>query len=462
MVIVIIIAMITKFVNRSQELELFNARYKNNSFEFIPVYGRRRTGKTELILHFIEDKNAIYFLATAGTKKENIENFKKSAKSIIDLNSIKDDWQAMFEHIKNNIKSRLVIVIDEFPYLVDTEQGLSSMFQSIIDLHLKHSNIFLILCGSSLGMMWKEVLAYKAPLYGRRTGQLEIKPLLFNEVMKFLDKPFEDIIRIYAITGGVPAYLKEFTDNKPVHRLISEKILARGTLLREEPIILLREEFRDPRIYLSILSSLSLGHRKLSEIISNSGFENKTSITPYLQNLENLGYIHRELPVTDKATSKRGLYFINDVFFNFWMRFVRKNMDTIERDISMAGRQIEKEFNMHVAFVFEEVCKQALWKLMPIQFQKLGRWWHKEREIDLVGLNEQEKEILFAECKWQENVNAEKLLHELHEKSKFVLWNNDNRREFYCVMAKSFSSRPKISNVFLFDLKDMEKKFKAD
>ncbi len=464
--------MITEFINRESELGILNKKYRNREFEFIPIYGRRRVGKTEIILNFILDKKSIYFLATSGTQKENIEKFKSAAKNSIDLSFVQYDWEAIFKYIKENINERLVIIIDEFPYLLETEQGLSSIFQRIVDLYLKDSNFFLILCSSSLSMMYKEVLIYKAPLYGRRTGQLEINPLKFKDVIKFFKKPFEEIVFIYSICGGVPAYLKEFIENKTLIEIIAEKMLVRGSLLREEVPFLLREEFRDPKVYLSIMASISLGYRKLGSIINYCGFKDKTSITPYLHNLESLNYIKRELPITEKPRSKKGLYFINDNFFNFWLKMVRNNFEIIDKDIKIAIKKIKKELDPHVSFIFEDICKQFLWEKILIDFTKIGKQWGKIKnkpkgentyEIDIVALNENTTEILFCECKWQNNVDVIKVINSLIEKANYVEWYNDKRKESYSIFAKSFKKKIKEFNgkkVYCYDLRDIERVLK--
>ncbi len=453
--------MITKFINRETELNALERRYKEKGFEFIPIYGRRRVGKTELILQFIKNKKAIYFLATSGSKKENITRFKQAASHIIDLSLVRDDWESIFEYIKDKVKDRLVIVIDEFPYLVETQKGLSSIFQRIIDTILKDTNIFLILCGSSLSMMYKEVLSYKAPLYGRRTGQIYLDALKFKDVIKFFpNKNLEEIIKIYSICGGIPAYLKEFVGNKNVFSLIKEKILEKDAVLREEPVFLLRMEFRDPKTYSSILTAISLGNRTLGKIINYCGFPNKTGIMPYLQNLEYLEYVKREVPITETLRSKKGLYFIKDNFFDFWFKFVRPNLSLLEQDVNSVIEIIKENFENHVSFIFENVCKEMMFYLRPIDFTKIGRWWHKDNEIDIVAINEKTKEILFAECKWQNKVNAEKIVKKLSEKSKFVKWHNEKRKESFAIFAKSFSKRIKEwqgKPVYCFDLKNIEK-----
>lgn len=452
--------MITKtFVDREEELSSLNERFRDDKFQFIPIYGRRRIGKTELILQFIRDKKAIYFLATAGTKKENIERFKAAAKHLVDLSPVKDDWEAIFGYIKNNLKERAIIVIDEFPYLVETERGLSSIFQASVDLHLKDSGIFLILCGSSLSMMYRDVLSYKAPLYGRRTGQIYLKELRFRDAINFFGKPLEEIISIYAICGGVPAYLNEFREKRPLFQLVEEKILAKNAVLREEVPFLLRQEFRDPKVYMAILSAISLGFRNLGKIISYCGLGSKTGIMPYLHALESLGHVKREVPVTESARARKGLYFINDKFFEFWFKFVRRNYDLVERDAKKAMEKIRPEFDGHVGSIFEDVCKEALFELETPTFTKIGRWWHRDEEIDIVALNEKEKQILFAECKWQSKVNAKKVLAALKEKAKLVEWHQGKRKEYYAVFAKSFKEEFQEPNVMLFDLEELGRIF---
>ena len=385
--------MVTKnFVDRKHELELLEKRYKSKKFEFIPIYGKRRVGKTELILQFIKNKDAIYFLATSGSKKENITKFKEAAAPVIDLSLVKDDWESIFEYITQKVKKRLIIVIDEFPYLIETEPGLSSIFQRIIDKILSKTNIFLILCGSSLSMMYKEVLTYKAPLYGRRTGQIHLQPLKFKDVVEFFPKKnLEEVIKIYSICGGMPAYLNEFRENKDLFQLIKEKILQKDAILREEPIFLLRMEFREPKTYFSILSAISLGYRSLGKIINYCGFSNKAGIMPYLYNLEYLEYIKREVPVTETERSKKGLYFIKDVFFDFWFKFIRPNLTLLEQNEEYVLEKIKQEFNNHVSFIFEDVCKEFLIETKIFPFTKIGKWWHKDKEIDIVALNEQAK-----------------------------------------------------------------------
>jgi hypothetical protein len=308
-------------------------------------------------------------------------------------------------------------------------------------------------------MMYREVLTYRAPLYGRRTGQINLRELRFKDVARFLDKPLEEVINIYAVCGGVPAYLTEFRERRPLFRLVRQKILERGGVLREEVPFLLRQELRDPKVYMAILSAISLGYRNLGRIINYCGFSSKTGIMPYLRTLEYLDYIRREVPVTETLRSRKGLYFINDNFFNFWFCFVRNNLYIIEQDVKKGLREIKKKFNTYVGFVFEDVCEQFLWEDRRIAFNRIGRWWHRGEEIDRVALDEENRKIIFVECKWQDNVDAEDIISELQEKAGQVAWNSDKREEHYIVFAKSYKKKIEGADISLFDLKDLEKVF---
>jgi len=447
--------MITKFVNRENELKALNDAYKKQTFSFYPIYGRRRVGKTELIKQFIKDKPHIYFLATEGTEKENITNFKNAAKNVTNLSFIKDDFEEIFIYLTQNVQKRTIIIIDEFPFLIKANKSISSLFQSIIDLHLSESNIFLILCGSSIGMMYKEVLGYKAPLYGRRTGQIELNPLFFKDVIKLLNKPVEECVRIYGVCGAVPFYLKEFVEKKDFFQLIEEKVISREAILNKEAIFLLREELDEVSRYSSMIGAISLGYTKLGEIMNYCGFKDKLNITPYLHVLERLGIIEKEVSITSGMRA-RGVYKIKDAFFKFYFRYVRPNESMIENNMKEISASIEKDYDTYLGEVFEHISKELLTK--KHYFSKIGRWWHKEEEIDLVGLNENKKQITFFECKWKNlSYNASlKILGDLKEKADFVKWLNKQRKEQYGLIAKKIENKEDLrkKGFLVYDLDD--------
>lgn len=436
-----------RFVDRKAELESLNRFYNQDRFQFIPVYGRRRVGKTRLIQEFMKGKPAIYFLADSVAEQEQLKNLGKEVGGFFNDSILVDsgfkDWYQFFEYLKKNAKGRLLFIIDEFPYLVNANKAISSIFQKGIDQYLKDTQIFLILMGSSIGMMEREVLFYKAPLYGRRTGAMEVREMEFASLKGFFPKKSTDeLISIYGVTGAVPAYLEKVNPEKDIFHNIEELILDKGTFLYNEVEYLLREELREPRNYFVILRAIAQGKRKLSEIINDTGFE-KSLLSRYIEILRGLRFVEKEVPVTEKYPdkSKLGLYRIHDRFFEFWFKYVFPNRGKLEigrgKEVLKA---IKETFDQHLSYVFEDVCKERCLDLMredKIRFSSIGRWWHRNEEIDIVALDEENREIYFGEAKWSKKAVGTDILEDLKRKAMLVEWNENKRKEHYMLFSRS-------------------------
>jgi len=435
-----------RFVNRKTELKILERFYGEDKFHFIPIYGRRRIGKTRLVQEFIKGKPAIYFLADSVAEHEQLRNLGREVGVFFgDILAQRgfDDWHQFFDYLKRSIKKKTILVIDEFPYLVNSNKGISSIFQKGIDEYLKDTKLFLILMGSSVGMMEKEVLFYKAPLYGRRTGSLEMKEMAFGCLKEFFPKKdMDELVSIYGVTGTIPAYLEKFDPEKDIFHNVEEHILNKGTFLHNEVEYLLREELREPRNYFVILRSIAQGKQKLSEIINDTGFE-KSLLSRYLEILRSLRFVEKEVPVTEKypEKSKLGLYRIHDRFFEFWFKYVFPNRSKLE--IGKSGevlRMIKETFNQHLSFAFEDVCKQHCLELMregSIWFSSIGRWWQKNEEIDIVALNEENREIYFGEAKWSRKPVGIDILDDLKRKAVLVEWSGEKRKEHFMLFSRS-------------------------
>ncbi len=458
--------MITKFIDRNDELGFLKRKYEEESAQLIIIYGRRRVGKTELTKEFFKGKEHVYFLSSKIAINEQLGQFVASVYEALGDETIRDlkpDFEIIFKYIAG-INKRLIVVIDEFPYLIDADKTIVSLFQRIWDLYLAKSNIFFILTGSSIGMMENEVLGYKSPLYGRRTGQWKVEALSFKDLRSFFPQySVEERIRTYSVLGGIPFYLQQFDDGRDVSTNIKERILTKGEILYEEPEFLLREELREPKVYFTILKAISYGNSKFGDIMNASGL-NKNTLTRYLDILGKLHIIKRELPITEKTPerSKKNLYKIADPFFRFWFRFVLPNVSKIEEDVERAyDEDIHPFIDQYVSFSFEDVCKEFLVELnrqdgLPFRFTKIGSWWHRDNEIDLVALNETTKEILFAECKWQNKRVGINVYDALKEKSKLVKWNTEERKEYFALFSKAgFTPGLNPEKVLLFNLKDI-------
>lgn len=441
-----------RFVNRQNELSFLEKTCRTEDFQFVPVYGRRRIGKTRLIQEFIKDKRAIYFLADSVSETEQLRNLGRIVGEYFNDSILSDagfrDWYQFFSYIREKQKTRLIFVIDEFPYLVNSNPAISSIFQKGIDEYLKQSNVFLILAGSSIGMMEKEVLFYKAPLYGRRTASLEVKEMGFDALKEFFPgKDFEELVKIYSVFGAIPAYIEKINPGHDTFRNIRELILSKGTFLYSEVEYILREELREPRNYFVILKAIAQGKRKLSEIINETAFE-KSLVARYLDILRSLGFVEKDIPVTEKypEKSKQGLYKLHDKFFTFWFKFVFPNRNRLEiENVDYVLKQIKDTFEHHISTIYEDVCMGICKDLMKdglIQFTTIGKWWSKDEEIDIVALDEEKKTAYFGECKWSNKKVGDDIYQNLIKKSRLVEWHKDKRKDRFILFSKNgFTSR---------------------
>lgn len=412
------------FIGRDKELDALDRLYHSGRFEFVVIYGRRRVGKTALINHFIDGKNAIYFMGVESNEKQNLENFSESIiefSSGIHAETSFASYQAALEYVfKLAENERVILTIDEYPYVARASKSLASTLQMLIDKYKDHSKLMLILCGSSMSYMEDQVLAYKAPLYGRRTAQMKIMPFDFEECCTYLrGLSDEDKAYIYGIVGGTPQYLLQMDDKLSVEENIKNTYLNSMSFLYEEPLNLLKQEVREPAIYNAIITAVATGHSRMSEISTKVG-ESTTVCSGYLKNLIDLGIIKKEVPYGEKV-SKKSIYSIEDNMFYFWYRFVLDNASVIARGaVNLVYKKIEAQLNDYMGKVFEEICTQYLWKLLlegkaPIEFASLGRWWGNDprkkiqAEIDIMG-EQDSNSAIFAECKWRnENVDLDVL-----------------------------------------------------
>jgi len=456
--------MIQHFINRKNELEFLERKYKSGRAELVVLYGRRRVGKTELIKKFIERKRGIYFLCTRDSIKENIRSLKEKFYELtkkelflkLEVNSFFELFKILVEEVK---KERIVIAIDEFPYLIELEKGIVSVFQKIWDELLKNTKIMLILCGSSIGMMESDVLSYKSPLYGRRTAEWKISPFRFKDIHSMLKFSVEDLVKVWCVFGNIPFYLAQIDGNLSIEENIKRKIFTKGEILYNEPRILLREEFREPRIYMLILKHLSLGYNSFGKLSSATGIE-KGNLSKYLSVLEETHIVEHILPLGGR---KRGIYHIIDPFFNFWFGFVYPNLSDLEVGlVEETFSKIKGHLNAYYGKMFEYLIMELI-KTKFIdelrEFALVRKWWHNDKEIDIVALDEKHKKALVAECKWKNRVNAERVVKELEEKVGYVKELGNYKIE-YAVFAKGFSKRVREFNgkkVYCFGLRELKK-----
>lgn len=408
------------FVGRKTELEFLEEKYKAPEGQLVVLYGRRRVGKTETIRKFCENKPTIFYTCVECPDEQQLKNFSNkvlktgipAAKYIHTFT----EWEQAFRSI-TEIESaqRIVVVIDEFPYMVKANSSIPSVLQKLWDEVLQHKNVMFVLCGSSMSFIEKEILSEKNPLYGRATGILKMNAMSFYEAIQFVPNySIEDQIKTYAVLGGIPHYLKQFDDTITLEENIKKHILTRGSVLYSEVEFLLRQELREISVYNIIIEAIALGNTRLNDIYLKTQIE-KTKLSAYLKNLMDLKIIYREFSVDEgikeQANVQRGLYRVTDNYFRFWYAFVFPNISELEAGDSSGVYEhiVKKELHNYTSYVFEEICKEYLRKKnmqneLPFYFSKIGRWWNKTDEIDIMAVDYQRQNYILGECKYKNTV----------------------------------------------------------
>ncbi len=458
------------FVGRENELRQLNDMYNGGKFEFVLLYGRRRVGKTELINEFIKDKPNIKFTATESTMEENLSAFSLQLCNYLGIEGIE---YSSFDNLLMgiaNIKERLVLVIDEYPYLAESCKEFSSILQKYIDTYLKSSKLFIIICGSSMSFMEREFDKAR-PLYGRKTGQLKLEPFTFFEARQMmLNYSIEDQFLTYSVTGGIPFYLSLFDVTKSVKENISKLFFSTIGALYDEPNNLLKQELRMVRTYNAVIRAIAKGATRNVEICNQTKLGSDACST-YIRDLIELGIVKKETPVLNETT-KKTIYSLADGMFLFWYKYVPDYRLLIELGQgAVVYDLIEDTLPDMLGFRFEQVCKDWLKmqnaKLkLPFIITEIGRWWgnnpieKEEEEIDIIATNG--KDMILCECKYRNRATADGILSRTMRKGEQIF---SKYTKFYYIFSKSeFSSEcqelaNKNPNVKLITLDDMLKSY---
>lgn len=451
-----------KFYDREKEIEILG-NLKGN-FR-IAIVGRRRLGKTRLVEEFYKDKALTLFISAEKTEKEIVSGWIEEYKNIYipRVETFKDILEYLFE------RQEKIIFIDEIQNALKVNKSFIFDLQRLID---KYSPT-LVVSGSLISVMKRLIESYKSPLFGRFDIIIKLQELNFPTVAKIckdLEIDFETAIKLYLVFGGIPKYyeliekLKHFEKDK----FILDMFVYYPRPLYEEVRTMLKEEFGgEYKLFFSILSSISQGKNRLGEISGFVGRE-QTKITKYMSLLSNdFEIIIKREPL---MSGKKGVYEINSNILEFWLANIWRYQSLLERrEEKQLAEIVLKNLEKYSGRMFERIITECITLRrisLPFNYERVGKQWGKiqgkpkgenEYEIDIVALNEQTREILFAECKWQEKVNANKILSELKEKAKFVEWNKEKRKEYYAIFAKSF--KEKIEGANCFDLRDFKSMF---
>lgn len=422
------------FIGREAELKFLQDKFDNENGQLVVLYGRRRVGKTETLREFCKGKQHVFYSCTQSTDKVQLSKFSKHilkedipAKQYI---SEFADWESAFRSVLDFPfgDQKKLLIIDEFPYMCKGNKSIPSVLQNLWDAELKDKNVMIVLCGSAMSFIEKELLAEKNPLYGRATGIYKMTEMGFYDAVKFFPNYSDkDKVLAYSILGGIPHYLRQFSSKLSLAENIKRNILTKGSVLYSEVDFLLHQELRETPIYNSIIEAVALGNTKLNDISQKSLVEDTSKTSVYLKNLIELGIVEREFSVDskskEKANSNRGTYRLTDNFFRFWYAFGFTNFSQLE-DGDVDGVYdyvIAPALHEFASFTFEDVCKEFVREKqkkneLPFRYSKMGRWTGKttvrdkdapkgvrvaETEIDILGIGKGGKEYLVGECKFK-------------------------------------------------------------
>lgn len=455
----------TPFVNRSEELDFLRKKFRSKQPELLIFRGRRRVGKTFLLREFSRQVDGLYLLATVTSVQDQLQNFSQTISryfndSLLAMRAFAT-LDELFLYLHQRIQKRTAVIIDEYPYLLEALPGLGTILQKYWDeyYHTNH-NLLLVLNGSALSMMEKETLGSKAPLYGRRTGQWFVHPfdpIANNEF--FENTSLVRCIEWYAISGGIPYYSQILSRHATPLEAIFNEILTYGEALFDEVEFVLRGEFRNPRSYFPILKAIATGSPKFGEISSKTGYD-RANLTKYLAVLESLKLINRETPITEKhpEKSKKGLYFLSDYFMNLWFHYVFPHLAELET----GGREpimekiIRPDFDKFVSRVCERIIRQLLQKdffKLKLQFDRLGRHWDSQTEIDIFGYTT-DGNTMIGEIKWTNSPVGEEVPQALDKKISRVSAFIQGEAQKLIISKSGFakSLAKKYAEVILIDL----------
>lgn len=430
------------FVNREDELEMLRSRFRRDTADLLVIYGRRRLGKSALVREAIQDQDdAVYWQATEETPEAQLSNFVDTASETFPvLEDIKRDWEALLRTLGERDS---VVVLDEFPYVVESDEALPSKIQRVWDLHLEETGMTLVLVGSSISIMEEKVLGGGSPLYGRRTGAIDLPPLGLSDARKLypVDDP-DPTIQTWGVFGGTPYYLRALTSSASLPENIQSHILSEHGVLHNEPEFLLRTEFgiREPQTYYTILRAIATGKRETSEIADFAGVDSNT-LGSYLSKLRRLRLVERDIPVTaDPNATRKSRYRLKEPLFRFWFRYVYGQ----EGEIAQLGDEaydqlVEPTFTEYMGPMFEIICQNALPALIPKTYQGIGYWWHTQHELDVVGLAS-DGTLVAGECKYTTRTMHEGDLADLERGARQIQWtppNGGTPNYHYCCFCRS-------------------------
>ena len=408
------------FYNRAYELERLRRRWDSGEAQIFTLWGRRRVGKSLLLLHFAQGKRHLYFEATSGTAADQLADFSARLAEVTARTALSaPGWRDALDAVADWAgEGPVLVVLDEFQHIARE----SSEIGSIINVWWRERGedlpIFLVLCGSEVGFFEREVAGYSASTYGRRAGQLRLRPFRPKDVALFIaDWTAQEKIAAYAVFGNMPYYLAQIRPEQSLAENILNLILMSDGLLHEEARLLLEQELSDAAGYFSVLRAIAAGQTRVSQIAQRTGVRGGAArVSQMLDTLRDMWLVERVVPVTvmNPERSRQSFYRIVDPYLRFWFRFVlpaqSRLIDAGGAERHLVARVLPQLDEFVSSPAFEEVCQQ--WLSHELDAAATGRWWGKvremrgrdlrdvDRELDVVAVDDDGRVIALGSCKW--------------------------------------------------------------
>jgi len=444
------------FVNREQELQWLAERYASGRAEFIIVTGRRRVGKTALLTEFAADKPGVYFLAYLDSAEALLRRLSAAVWAAEHgpdaVPGSYGSWLGLFQAVGRLAAGRrFVLILDEYPYLAGASTHLASVIQKAWDERLQHSQLFLVLCSSYRSVMERDVLNRDAPLYGRRTAQLTLRPLTVGQTGAFLPgRSAVELIEVYAVTGGMPAYLAQLHPDRSLWVNLRRTAFDPSNILYNDGLTLLRDEMRNPRHYAAVLRAIAGGHHTLSTIAREAGVE-RSSLPAYLSTLQGLGYVERRVPIgiARSARQRRGTWHIVDPYVRFWGRYILPYTGAIEKGqgAGLVDQVVRPTWEQFVAITWEDLARASVYELAARRTpgfwpEAVGSWWDAAHQLDLVAVSYQQRTAWLGEVRWRGDPMGMADLEALRQRVRAWRGSETGWHLYYALFSRGGFTRP--------------------
>jgi len=451
------------FVGREAELQLLDRLWARPEATLLILYGRRRVGKTRLLTYWLRQgstgvtgqdrpaRRALYWVAEPSSARDQLRSFSQAVYNFANPQAPAPEdfsyasWQQAWEQVAALAQvERMALLMDEFTYLLEVDPGIAGQLQNLWDHTLSRTNLFLVICGSHLGMMQRHTLSYQAPLYGRAAAQLRLQPLPFGMTARYFPGyDADERVAIYAIWGGIPAYWERLDPAATLSDNIRNELLTANNLMQAEPRLLLQDFVNEPHNYVGILRAIANDARTQGEIAAFTGLT-QGHVSQYLSTLQDTGFVERRAPVTQGERSRLGRYHIVDPYLRFYYRFLANRQSQLALGIQ---EQLLAEIRRHLrdfigANTWEELCREWLLRAsaqqaVPVLVDQVGSAWTRAAQVDVVGVNSMEKTLVLGECKWGPEPSGRSVLTELIDKTAEVVPDQGQWQVYYLGFARA-------------------------